>query len=36
VNASSTDGAAVEASTTSVSATSTARERIVRDDAGCN
>jgi hypothetical protein len=37
VNASSTDGAAVEASTASVSATATtARERVVRDEAGCN
>jgi hypothetical protein len=37
VNASSTDGAAVEASTASVSATpTTARERVVRDEAGCN
>ena len=37
VNASSSDGAAVEASTASVSATTpTARERVVRDEAGCN
>jgi hypothetical protein len=37
VNASSADGAAVEASTASVSATTpTARERFVRDKAGCN
>jgi hypothetical protein len=37
VNASSPDGAAVEASTASVSATApTARERVVRDEAGCN
>jgi hypothetical protein len=37
VNASSPDGAAVEASTASVSATTpTARERVVRDEAGCN
>jgi hypothetical protein len=37
VNASSADGAAVEASTASVSATApTARERVVRDEAGCN
>jgi riboflavin biosynthesis pyrimidine reductase len=37
VNASSSDGAAVEASTASVSATTpTARERVVRDKAGCN
>jgi len=35
VNASSSDGAAVEASTTSESATTpTARERVVRDEAG--
>jgi hypothetical protein len=37
VNASSSDGAAVEASTASVPATTpTARERVVRDEAGCN
>jgi len=37
VNASSSDGAAVEASTASVSATTpAARERVVRDEAGCN
>jgi hypothetical protein len=38
VNASSTDGPAVEASTASVPATTTptARERVVRDEAGCN
>jgi hypothetical protein len=37
VNASSPDPAAVEASTASVSATApTARERVVRDEAGCN
>ena len=37
VNASGSDGAAVEASTASVPATTpTARERVVRDKAGCN
>jgi hypothetical protein len=36
VNASSSDGAAVEASTASVPTTPTARERVVRDKAGRN
>jgi hypothetical protein len=37
VNASRSDGAAVEAATASVSTTTpTARERVVRDEAGCN
>ena len=36
VNTSSSDGAAVEASTASVPATPTARERVVRDKAGCD
>jgi hypothetical protein len=36
VNASGSDGAAVEASTASVPATPTARERVVRDKAGRN
>jgi hypothetical protein len=37
MNASSTDGAAVEASTASVPATTpTARGRVVRDEAGSN
>ena len=36
-NASHSGGAAVEASTASISATTpTARERVVRDEAGCN
>jgi hypothetical protein len=37
VNASGSDGAAVETATASVPATTpTARERVVRDKAGCN